>query len=110
MVLEGDGSVRIAFQVFANRIGNPRFEGFPKRFEIVGFVEFMGDKFEWREVSRIGFCGEAKQFVILCNILSRDGFPKSNPIDATVDSVANLGDIMASDAVGVIPAETIGFL
>ena len=68
----------------------------------------MGDEFERGIFARIGFCGEAKQFVIFGDIFSRDGFPQANVVNATVDSVADCGDIMTSDAMTVIPAHTVG--
>ena len=68
----------------------------------------MGDELEWGEVTGIGFGGEAKSLVIIGNVFLGDGFAKSDPIDGSVDSVADGGDIIASDAVAVVPAHSIG--
>ena len=85
----GQFGVGIGFQVLSNRIGSAGFESFPKRFGIVRFVELMGDEFEGGIVSGTGFGGEAKNLVVFGDVFRRDNLAKSNPIDATADSVAD---------------------
>ena len=49
----------------------------------------MGDEFEGGILSGIGFGGETKAFVILGDIFRRDGSAQADPIDRSIDGVAD---------------------
>jgi hypothetical protein len=49
----------------------------------------MGDEFEWGILTGIDFSSVTNAFMVFCDIFRRDGFAKSNPIDRSIDGVAD---------------------